>query len=56
MPKEVVKSLSLEVLKRHVDVALGTWFRAGLSSAGLRVGPGDLKGTFPLRDPMILWF
>lgn len=38
LPREVVEVPSLEVFKRHVDVALGTWFNDGLGSAVLSVG------------------
>ena len=37
LPREVVKSPSLEVFKRHIDMTLrclGTWFSGRLGSAG----------------------
>jgi len=45
LPREAVQSLSLEVLKNHVDVereGLGQWAQWG----GLVVGLGDLRGLF----------
>jgi len=45
LPREVIESLSLEVFKKHVDVALGKWFsRHG--GVGLVAGLHDLKGLF----------
>jgi len=45
LPGEVVESPSLEVFKKRVDVALGTWFsRHG--GDGLMVGLDDLRGFF----------
>ena len=45
LPREVVESLSLEMFKNHVDVAL----RVTVSGPGgdrLMVGPGGLSGLF----------
>lgn len=36
-----MKSASLEVLKTHVDVALGMWLSGGLGSAASMVGLND---------------
>ena len=53
LPREVVKSPSLEVFKKRVDVALRTWFSSH-GGGGLVVGPDDLKRSFPTL--MVLWF
>jgi len=50
LPREVVESPSLEVFKKHVDVALQIRFsRHG--GVGWMVGLNDLRGLF---QPMIL--
>ena len=54
LPREVVKSLSLEVFRRHVDEALRDMVLGGLGSAMLMVGLDDLKGLSNLNDSMIL--
>lgn len=41
-----MESLCLEVLKRHVDVALGIWYSGEHGAAGLMVRLSDLKGLF----------
>ena len=49
LPREVVESLSLEVLQNHVDVALrGVFSRhgGGGGGGGLAVGLDDLRGLF----------
>jgi len=46
LPREVAESPSLEVFKRRVDVAKGTWFSGALGSVVLTVGLNDLKALF----------
>lgn len=46
LPMAVMESLSLEVLKRHVDGHLGTWFSGEVYSGGLMIGLNDLKAPF----------
>jgi len=45
LPREVVKSLSLEVFKSHGDVALKDVV-SGHGGGGLMVGLDDLRGLF----------
>ena len=45
LPKEVAKSLSLEVFKERVDVAFSVWL-SGHDSNGLTFGLGYLSGLF----------
>ena len=45
LPREVVKSLSLEVFKRHIDVALRSIVN-GYGGNGLMVGLDDPRGLF----------
>jgi len=45
LPRELTKSLSMEVFKSCVDVALRDMVR-GHGGDGLRVGLGDLSGLF----------
>jgi len=47
LPREVVESPSLEVVKKHGDVALREMVR-GYGRDGLVVGQGDLTGLFQL--------
>lgn len=47
LSREVVKSPSLEVFKKHLDLALSDvveWFRGYSGSAAWKVGLGDFKG------------
>ena len=46
LPKEVEESPSLEVFKKHVDVALTDMGSSGHGGDGLVVGLDDLGGTF----------
>ena len=47
LPREVVESLSMEVLQNHVDVALRDVFsRHEGGGCGLAVGLDDLRGLF----------
>lgn len=41
----MVKSLSLEVIEKYLDVDLGMWF-----STGLRAGTDDLRGVFQTKQ------
>jgi len=47
LPREIVKSLCLEVFKKYVDVALRDTV-SGYGGDGLIVGLGDLKSLFQL--------
>lgn len=47
LPREAAVSPPLEVLGRHGGVVLWDWFSCRLGSAGLMVGPDDLRGLFP---------
>jgi len=46
-PREAAESPPLEALRRHGDVVLWDWFSCRFGSAGLMVGPDDLRGLFP---------
>lgn len=46
LPRGVMRSLPPEALRKHVDVALKTWFSGGLCSVGLMAGLDDPKGLF----------
>lgn len=46
LPREVVRSPSLEVLKDMQMWHLGTWFGGGLGSVRLAVGFDGLKDSF----------
>jgi len=48
LPREVMESLSLEVLKSHGDVALRD-MGSGHGGGGLVVGLGGLSGLFQLK-------
>ena len=57
LSREVVESLSLEMLKKHGDVALRdvVWWHSG---SGLVAGLDDLRGLFQPQqfcDSVILW-
>lgn len=45
LPREVVASLSLEVFKKCVNMALGLGFSGGPGCAGGMVGLVDLRGS-----------
>ena len=50
----VVESLSLEVFKNRVDVALQDMVSGWVGGGGLMVGLDDIRGLFYLHDFMIL--
>ena len=53
LSREVVKSLSLKVFKKHIEVALKDMV-SGHGGDELMVGLDDLRGFFNLNDSMIL--
>lgn len=46
LTKDVVESLSLEIFRRHVGMALRDIIYGGLGSIRLMIGHNDLKGLF----------
>lgn len=52
LPREKMETPFLEVFKKCADVALGTWLRGGLDSAGFMVGLNDLKIISNLENSM----
>lgn len=46
----MVKSLSLEVFEKYLDVELGMWFSGEHGSAGLTLGIDDLRGVFQTKQ------
>lgn len=46
LPREVVQSPSVEVLKRYVDVILGDMFSSELGSSRLMLELNNIKGLF----------
>lgn len=49
LPRELVESPSLEVLRIRVDVAHEIWFSGGLGIGGLMVGPNNLTDLFQTK-------
>lgn len=44
LPRDAVKSPSLEVFKEWRNVALGVWFSSEHSDAGVMAGPNYMRG------------